>query len=504
MQSATQHTKRPNIVIFNPDQWRADVMGHLGNPAAVTPFLDRLATTEAVSFRNAFCQNPVCTPSRCSFMTGLYPHVRGHRTMYHMLHEEQGETNLLAVLKRNGYRIFWGGKNDLVPGDADMSPFCDVRFRPDAAFCERHGIVPERGTHATANAWRGPADGDEYYSFYCGRLTGAPASSVYGDGDWCTLLGATEYVREYDDDAPFCLFLALEHPHPPYAVEEPFFSLVDRAKLPPRISDFKQSGPMLLDGIRAGQRLGDRSEARWTELRATYYGMCARVDKQLEMLADALKTRGFYDDTALFMFSDHGDFTGDYGLVEKTQNTFEDCLVNVPLVFKPPRDCAINPGVRDALAELVDVSETIYELAGIDPGYDRFGKSLVPLLAHDMPHRDAVFCEGGRLKGEVAAMEADSPSATDPEGLYYPRCSLQTDDSRPWHGKAVMCRTAHYKYVFRLYEDDEFYDLADDPHELRNRIADPAAAPVIAELRERTLRHMVETADIVPRQTDPR
>ena len=55
--------KQPNIIIFNPDQWRGDVIGHLGNPAAVTPNLDRLAAEEAVSFRNAFCQNPVCTPA---------------------------------------------------------------------------------------------------------------------------------------------------------------------------------------------------------------------------------------------------------------------------------------------------------------------------------------------------------------------------------------------------------------------------------------------------------
>ena len=91
--------KRPHILIFNPDQWRGDVLGHMGNPAAVTPVLDRFVETEAVSFRNAFCQNTVCTPSRCSFMTGWYPHVRGHRTMYHMLHPERGEPVLLKTLK---------------------------------------------------------------------------------------------------------------------------------------------------------------------------------------------------------------------------------------------------------------------------------------------------------------------------------------------------------------------------------------------------------------------
>jgi hypothetical protein len=62
--------KHPDIIIFNPDQWRGDVLGHMGNPAAVTPHLDRLVAGEAVSFRNAFCQNPVCTPSRCSFKSG--------------------------------------------------------------------------------------------------------------------------------------------------------------------------------------------------------------------------------------------------------------------------------------------------------------------------------------------------------------------------------------------------------------------------------------------------
>ena len=86
-----------NIIIFNPDQMRADSMGHLGNPAARTPFLDEWAGTEAVSFRNAFCQNPVCVPSRCSFTTGTYPHTNGHRTMSYLMRE--GESSLFSELK---------------------------------------------------------------------------------------------------------------------------------------------------------------------------------------------------------------------------------------------------------------------------------------------------------------------------------------------------------------------------------------------------------------------
>ena len=107
--------KRPNIVIFNPDEMRWDTLGHMGlNPAAVTPNLDKFAREEAVSFSNAYCQNPVCVPSRCSFLTGLYPHVRGHRTMQHMLHED--ESSLFSELKNAGYYVWLNDRNDLVAG----------------------------------------------------------------------------------------------------------------------------------------------------------------------------------------------------------------------------------------------------------------------------------------------------------------------------------------------------------------------------------------------------
>ena len=121
--------KRPNLILFNPDQWRVDVMHHAGNPAAVTPNLDLLVQTSAVSFTQTFCQSPVCTPSRCSFMTGWYPHVRGHRTMFHMLRPD--EPNLLKTLKDAGYYVWWGGKNDLVPAQNSLEPYCTEKYVPE-------------------------------------------------------------------------------------------------------------------------------------------------------------------------------------------------------------------------------------------------------------------------------------------------------------------------------------------------------------------------------------
>jgi arylsulfatase A-like enzyme len=487
---------RPHLLIFNPDQWRGDVLGHMGNPAAVTPNLDRSVATDAVSFRNAFCQNTVCTPSRCSFMTGWYPHTNGHRTMYHMLRKH--EPVLLKRLKDSGYFVWWGGKNDLVPGQHGYEDFCDVKYQAPPRHKDHHGF----------DDWRGRPDGDNYYSFYAGKVDKDPDEQQYMDNDWAMVLGAIEQIKDYGRgpaDKPLCLYIPIAFPHPPYRVEDPFYSMIDRGKLPPRVPapESWAGKPSLLKGIWEKQNLHDWTEDRWTELRATYYGMCARVDHQYGLLLEALREAGLYDETAVFLFADHGDFTGDYGLVEKTQNTFEDCLSRVPFVIKPPADTVCTPGVRDALVELIDFPATVEVLAGLEPTHTHFGRPLLDVLAGTDEHRDAVFCEGGRLRGERQAMELTSMSANNEQGLYYPRLYWQTREG-PEHTKAAMCRTHRYKYTRRFYETDELYDLQTDPGEQVNRIDDPALAGVLAELKDRMLRWYMETADNVPFDIDRR
>ena len=410
----------PHIVIFNPDQWRGDVVGHLGNPAAHTPTLDALAASEATSFRHAFCQNPVCVPSRCSFMTGWYPHVRGHRTFGHLLRAHHGEPNALTLLKRAGYHVWWGGKNHLVPAEHGFDAYCDVKFRPDDGDYARWGHTPRPFAQAGNQAdpslpdWRGAPGSDTYYSFYVGALP-TDGDDLYCDPDWAVILGAIDLIRSYDGDRPLCLYLPLMFPHPPYAVEARWREAIDRALLPPRApppADWAGK-PSILGQLHRRFGLGEWEEARWDELRATYYGMCARVDHQLGLLVEALRAAGMWDDTALLFFSDHGDYTGDYDLVEKTQNTFEDALVRVPFLLKPPRSRAPCEGrISPALVELVDVAATLYDIAGIDPGYTHFGRSLLPIAAGEATtHRDAVFCEGGRRRGETHAMERAAPTS---------------------------------------------------------------------------------------------
>ena len=303
-----------------------------------------------------------------------------------------------------------------------------------------------------------------------------PDGGVWFDGDWAMVHGAIDFLARYEGVQPLCLFLPLGYPHPPYCVEEPWYSVTNRNDIPDRhVYQSWDDKPGLLTGIRDGQHLTGWTEDRWRELRATYYGMCARVDHQFGMLVRALRDAGMFDDSAVFLFSDHGDFTGDYGLVEKTQNTFQDCLSRVPLIVKPPAGVDVVPGVRNQLVELVDFPATVYDLAEIDCGYWHFGRSLAGLFDNpDRPHRDAVFTEGGRLVGEVQASEYESLSAGSKRGLYSPRVSLQVAESTPLlHTKAAMCRDERFKYVRRAFELDEFYDLAEDPGETRNLILDP-------------------------------
>ena len=426
--------------------------------------------------------------------------------MHHMLNPDRDEPNLLQILRKNGYFVWWGGKNDLVPGQLGYEDHCDEMFRPTKEDYLRWKVEPHPGNHGGDLSWRGKPDGDNFCSFFKGRLDSKPGKAWF-DHDWAMVYGAIDFVQRYSGSKPFCLFLPIGYPHPPYCVEEPWYSITDREMVPPRhVYENWKDKPSLLRGIRDGQNLTNWSEERWTELRATYYGMCSRVDHQLGLVLGTLRESERYDNTAVFFFSDHGDFTGDYGLVEKTQNTFQDCLSRVPLVVKPPKSQHMKPGIRNALVELIDFPATVYALAGIDSGYWHFGKSLVDQFSNDnLEHRDAVFTEGGRLPQEIQASEVESVASNGSLGLYSPRVNLQVAETLPLpHTKAAACRTHRFKYTRRAGEQDEFYDLENDVGETRNLIDDPNYSSEILRHKERMLTWYMETADVVPRDTDKR
>lgn len=488
--------KRPHIIIFNPDEMRADTLAHLGNPAAITPHFDEFIQKDAVSFRHAYCQNPVCVPSRCSFLTGLYPHVNGHRTMAHLL--RPGESSMFQELKDAGYYVWMNSRNDLYAAQYPgwMESNANELFYG--------GDIPKDLGSELENP-RGEAGSVEYYSHFEGCLKTGEDGRCYSRDDEA-VDALIDRLLHPVDDRPICAFAGLMFPHTPYAVEEPYYSAIDRSIVPLRVKPEECSGkPQMQERLREYQKLQDYTEEQWNELRAVYQAMCMKVDDQFGRLCKALKEAGIYDDCAIFILSDHGDFTGDYGIPEKSQNCFEECLTAVPFLVKPPAWEKVDAGISDSLVELVDFYATVIDYAGVESTHTHFGKSLRPIL-EDRKHtiRQYVFCEGGRMPGETHCTEwhINGPTGAPKSFVYWPRQTAQLDDIA--HGKATMIRDNRYKYIKRKFDNDEFYDLEKDPHEKHNQVKNPKYREIIMRMKEEMLNWYQSTCDIVPLDFDSR
>lgn len=481
--------RKPDIIVINPDQMRADSLHHLGNPASFTPNLDMLAN-EGVSFGNAFCQNPVCVPSRCSFMTGTYPHTNGHRTMNYLL--RSGEDNLYRILKSNGYYVWTSGRGDCLAGQQTKW----LKECTDKIYNKCGKKVIDEG--------RGKKGEKRYLSFYRGEIKNTNSDGICPDNDLQWTLGCEELIRKTDIDKPIFAFLGLNNPHPPYHAEKRFLDKIDEKLITPAVS------PSVSEDLKPSMQyelcdafgLHDWGEKNINSLRKAYLAQCAKVDEFTGRIIKALKASGRYNNCAIFFFSDHGDFTGDYGIPEKAQNLFNDCLVKVPLIVKLPEYMKCDSGINKNPVELIDFFATVLDITDSLSLHTHFGRSLVNTIADKtIPVRDFVCCEGGRLKNEPHCTENVENYFGVIADEYAPRINIQQKNG-PEHTKAVMIRTETEKYVMRLYESDEFYDL--EKGEDKNLINQPEYSEKIAVLRSKLLEWFLETCDNVPFDKDAR
>lgn len=482
--------RKPDIIIINPDQMRADALHHLGNEASYTPNLDALAS-EGVSFDSAFCQNPVCVPSRCSFMTGTYPHTNGHRTMSYLL--RQGEDNLYRIMKNNGYYVWTSGRGDCLAGQETKW----IKECTDKVYNKcGHDQIKDDG--------RGDKNDKRYMSFYRGEVHTSNKDGMCHDNDYQWTVGCEELIKQADKGKPIFAFLGLNNPHPPYHAEKKYLDLIDERLIKPPAPPSKpeDNKPSMQYGLCEALGIGDWDDENKLALRKAYLAMCARVDELVGRVVKALKDAGRYDNAAIFIFSDHGDFTCDYGIPEKAQNLFDDCLVNVPLIVKLPKGMQVDSGINSNLVELVDFFATVLDITGTESGHTHFGKSLVDTIKDkNIPVRDFVCSEGGRLESERHCTEEVENNFGIVSDEYAPRIHLQQSYG-PEHTKAVMIRTKEYKYVLRLYETDEFYVMANG--EQKNEIDNPEYQGIINEMKLKLLNWFVETGDNVPFEKDKR
>jgi arylsulfatase A-like enzyme len=471
---------RPNFVFVMADELRADAVHCIDGQPVRTPNMDRLAERGAV-FSNCFTVHSVCSPSRCSFMTGWYPHTRGHRTLTHLLRPH--EPNLLKYLKSNGYFVQWNGKNDL---------FAAATF---ADSISQRGALTAPSPLWPANPW--PKDHRHFKSFYFG-VRGRAGESPYRDLDWVWIQEAVRFLKSPPAE-PFMLYLPLVVPHPPYSVEEPYFSMYDRGAVRSPLPALLDDKPHFMRKIHRSYGIDHLDETDLREIVATYWGMVTRFDDLVGELAAAVDSSPARDNTVMIVASDHGDYVGDYGLTEKWWTGFQDCLTRVPLVAVLPGE---GGGRRiDALTETIDLFPTLMELAGIEPQHTQFGRSLLPLIRGEtQEHRSAVFAEGGQLPWEKHTLETLWPKDT----IYHEKTRIQNDDPATV-AKSTMIRTGEWKYVARLGgEEEELYDLNADPGELINLATNTAYGNLISGLREQQLQWFLRTGDDVPFDRDER
>ncbi len=476
-----------NLVIFFPDEMRAESLGCYGHPLARTPNLDRLCE-EGTRFDQCYVQHPVCTPSRCSLMTGWYPHVAGHRTLWHLLRPH--EPSLFRDLKAAGYHIEWHGKNDL--------------YAPEVFPLAVDNCAQESGGHAGPNPYE--LDDPRYYSFDYQPFPGG----LHDTADMRNVQRGIDFLRSRTAKSkPFVLYLPLSMPHPPYAAPEPYHSMYNPGDVPPLRPADLPGKPDYHDLIRHYRRLDRLDEAFFRRIQATYLGMCSYVDWMLGQLLRALDETGLADDTVVIVAADHGDWAGDYGLVEKWPSALDDALTRVPLIIRAPGSKAGHV-VREPM-ELLDLLATCYDLTGVRPQHTHFSRSLVAQLggASGDPGR-AVFAEGGydthepfSFEGRTASRGASQAIFADKAQIYYPK-GLQQQEHPESVCRSTMIRLGDHKLVRRTNGASELYDLERDPRELTNLYADPAHATIRADLESRLLEWYIHSADVVPWDENPR
>jgi choline-sulfatase len=471
-----------NVLFFIPDELRAESVGCYGHPLAPTPNIDRLAA-EGTRFEQCHVQHTVCSPSRCSFMTGWYPHVRGHRTLWHLLRPE--EPNLLRYLKQAGYHVRWHGKNDL------LAVAC---FAESVSEVVR---VPARGMFGR-NPY--PPEDPRFHSFLYGPYEGP----LEEHRDLAHVRRAIEFLRSRPPE-PFFLYLPLTFPHPPYSAPPPWHDAIDPAALPPLRPADLPDRPEYHAGIRRTRRLAEAGEETLRKAQAVYLGMTGFLDQMLGELLDALDTGPLSERTAVFVFSDHGDYAGDFGLVEKWPSGLEDVLLRVPLVARIPG--GVQGHVVREPVELFDAMATALALAGVTARHTHFARSLLPQLrgAPGDPGR-AAFSEGGYARHEPHCFEGRSggdQAGRDASHIYYPKGHLQQEAPESV-SRAASIRTAGHHLILRARGRCELYDLAADPRELRNRFDDPTLAGTRLSLERRLLDWFLETSDVTPWDEDPR
>ncbi|MEJ7640096.1 MAG: sulfatase-like hydrolase/transferase [Singulisphaera sp.] len=380
--------KRPNILWICTDQQRFDTLGCYGNPRVRTPRIDGLAAS-GVTFEHAFCQNPLCTPSRASFSTGRYPRTTKARQNGQSI--PGGERLVSRILADAGYACGLAGKLHISTCAPSVTPVAERRI--DDGYAEFYWSHHPDDDWSTGDYSRWLREQGRRYvrTPYKGSphvQTSVPAE--YHQTTWCIQKAIDFIERHASDDRPWLFSVNCFDPHHPFDPPEEYLrrylDRLDDIPLPNYAPGELEEKPVFQQVDHAGAYGGqfgfypfrEMSPGDHRLIRAAYWAMCDLIDVQVGRLLDMLERSGQREETLILFMSDHGEMLGDHGFYLKGPFFYEPA-VRVPLMVSWPgvvREARRTP----ALVELVDLAPTLLEAAGLPPHPGMQGRSLWPLL----------------------------------------------------------------------------------------------------------------------------
>jgi iduronate 2-sulfatase len=451
---------RPNVLFIVCD----DLNTHVSTsdyPHISTPAFDKLAAV-GMTFGRAYCQYPVCGPSRASFLSGLYPESTGVLDNRSDIRQTRpGTVSLPQRFKEAGY---WTGSVGKVfhsvnidPGEAVWNEF--VRFQNDEmpmvtpirrAFEAKHGPIDQGKTR---RLWK------KFYPTIAtqtrGQQPGYGPSGLrdeqHKDGKNARRIVSWLNQRRHHDQ-PFFMACGIQKPHVPFLAPDAYFEMYPKDELkfspaPPNFWDQAPKRAMVKRYKSFGFELGVENGPLRREYMQAYHACISMIDAQIGLIFAALKRTGYWDNTIIILTSDHGYQLGEHFMWGKV-TLFEICN-RVPLLIRVPG--RTTPGSSsNGLVELVDLYPTLAELCDLKTPDDLQGESLVPMLL--------------------------DPTTVGKDVVY----TVVTRGDRL--GKAI--RTNRWRYA--IWPDgEELYDLENDVVEHHNLAASENHAAILAAMRHR-------------------
>ncbi|MFW5798424.1 MAG: sulfatase-like hydrolase/transferase [Planctomycetota bacterium] len=421
---------RPNILILMADQHSPRILGYYGDRVQ-TPHLDRLAA-EGVTFDNAYCNSPLCVPSRMSFLTGQHCHQIGVWENGDALSSDI--PTFLHSLGIAGYRTVLAGRMHFIGGD-QMHGFLE-RAEGDIT----SGHLGQNRTEYRDQGHFGCRESLDHAGCdhtmdleYDNAVTAAACRTIYNH-------------RVEGDPRPLCLVVGYYSPHDPYAAPPEYYNrYAEGAELPP---DWRGESVHRFTMSKIKQGQFDRvPEEKVLAARAAYRGKVNFLDDLVGRVLEAWRRTSMDDDAVTVYLSDHGDMLGEHGLWAKT--SFYDPSAGIPMIWHGP--CRLQQGKREGqVVSQLDVAPTLLEVAGAEPLPDARGQSFLPALTE----RSAPL--PGLALSELART-----------------------------GNGGPCRMVrHGKWKYNAYREwsPELYDMETDPGEMHNLADDPSTEKVRREL----------------------